>query len=88
MNTLTFRTECDFDNDRVPALLAEIGVDLKEVVVSDGNIFTLLTEHSLETFRQQMKTVIDHDMEYVDLHRCHQTLNTGTEPNNEWYERR
>lgn len=92
---VAFRTESSFDNERVPNLLRELGVVYaEEVEVSDSvnpnykigvYSFNLPNNESFTDFRERMIELIETNKEFVDMHRCWQTVAEGEEPNEKWY---
>jgi len=95
MQLMTFRTEMECDNKNIPALLDALAVQLKvQREISDRlvpsykmGVFTIEVpeQYSLESFRDSMINIIENDERFIDMHRCHQTLNIGLEPDNKWY---
>ena len=95
MNKYTFRTECAIDSENVPALLELIGVEmLEEKTLKDSlcdawemGQFTFLSKtDDLEIMRRVLANAINYNEElFPDMHRCWQTLEKGSKPNNEWY---
>ncbi|HCH0249100.1 TPA: hypothetical protein NKB28_004301 [Vibrio parahaemolyticus] len=95
MKIMTFRTEMSGDNERVPALLGSLGVKLKEqkeisdVYMPDYKmgLFTIEVpdNYSVDEFRAFMEATIDSNPQFVNMHRCFQTLKEGLEPDEEWY---
>lgn len=95
MQLMTFRTEMESDNKNIPTLLKVLSVQLKvQRNVSDKlvnsykmGVFTIEVpeQYSIESFRDLMRSIIENDERFVDMHRCHQTLNIGLEPDNKWY---
>lgn len=87
---MTFRTEISGDNERVPALLEALRVKLKEQKeLSVMNMpaykmgeFTVEVpdNYSVDEFRDLMEATIDSNPQFVDMHRCFQTLKEGLEP--------
>lgn len=92
---MTFRTECAFDADLVPSLMDELSfaiVDRKMIQDAvcpsfEMGMFTIeVPEHyTVEDVRSIMCSKIDCDDQYIDMHRCYQTLNEGLTPNEKWY---
>ena len=82
MQLMTFRTECAHDIQRVYPLLEKLNVELSN---QDGCIFTIKARESVDRVRERMVSLIMKGDRFVDLHRCFQTLNTGTEPDNFWF---
>ena len=84
MKKFTFRTECSFDNNKVPELLKILGVKLiNEQQLIDQ--FTFESDASLHKLKSTMATIINSSETFVDMHRCHQTLSLGLEPDENWY---
>lgn len=94
---MTFRTECSADNERVPALIEALGVQLRDQKVLSDEIATeykmgeftieVPNNYSVEEFRSRMQKTIDNNKQFVDMHRCFQTLKEGTEHDKEWFKR-
>ncbi len=92
---MTFRTEMSGDNERVPALLESLGVKLKgqkeisDVYMPDYKmgLFTIEVpdNYSVDEFRAFMEANIDSNPQFVNMHRCFQTLKEGFEPDEEWF---
>lgn len=93
MNQFAFRTECEVDNKRVPALLAALGVtEFDESSTVDGlvpdyrmGVFRFQAEGSLDEIHDRMSYLVANDPRFIDMHRCHQTLAEGSEPDEEWW---
>lgn len=96
MAIATFRTEMSGDNENVPALIEALGLRLVSTdELSDQNLpaykmgkFTVdIGDWEIEDLRGEMEMfTLVHD-QFIDMHRCYQTLQLGTEPNNQWYMR-
>ena len=93
MTTYTFRTEAECDIPKARDMLKALNAKhIREASVSDPNlsswemgIFTFDSGRSLKSLQGLMYKLMRINPRYVDLHRCAQTLNPGTEPNNEWF---
>lgn len=97
MSLFTFRVEAPCDAERVPGLLNKLkesfpSLELKFEKNVGDELFTL-TAYSfsvndvedVEPIRQVMIKLIEGDDTYVDMHRTYQTLNEGSEPNEDWF---
>lgn len=89
--TMTFRTELECDNTKVPELLELMGVMLIERPSNandDTCVFTIEAPETcpIDYLREEMKKVIDSEnSQFPNMHRCYQTLNEGFETNEEWF---
>ncbi|OBU32056.1 hypothetical protein C0W66_06535 [Photobacterium kishitanii] len=94
MKLMTFRSECICGTATIPALLSTLGVKIhKAEVVNDHSaepkchkwemdVYTIEVQdnHTLESLRELMVRVIEREGMFLDMHKCHQTLNLGTSP--------
>lgn len=88
---VTFRTECISDADKVPQLLVGLGVTHFDKKIIDDSVcpmasfaFDLSNKRSFLQCKQLMQTLIHNTSRFEDMHRCYQTLNVGTAPNERW----
>jgi len=88
----TFRTECERDGERVPALLNELGVAIERKTLSECVpgynvcVFSFLIQQgvTVKQMKLKMEFFIRNDPRFVDLHRCYQTLQAGDIPSEVW----
>lgn len=88
----TFRTECETDGERVPGFLKELDLSIKssliEEVIPGYNVCIFHIEISdsllLATLKKRMEFLVNNDKQFTDLHRCHQTLQLGEHPNEDF----
>lgn len=88
----TFRTECEYDGKNVAALLGELGLSIQSSSMVEDRpgynlcIFSFVVpdNSSVADMQQRMKILVDNDERFIDMHRCFQTLQEGSEPNEGW----
>lgn len=89
---MAFRTECKADAEGVPALLKELGCIMYKSQEPEGPLGTVIFNckidcSDLESLRAKMRKLIENDERFIDMHRCYQTLNVGSEPDEDWFKR-
>lgn len=88
---MTFRTELECDNDKVPELLELMGVKIIERPSNVDNepcVFTIEAPETcpIDFLKEKMKEVIEcENSQFPEMHRCYQTLNEGYDTNEKWY---
>ena len=87
----TFRPESDLDLPRAKTLVEEIGCSVMGITRLAGESVSHITVKLppgilLEGLVGEMCFHIEHNEEYVDLHRCAQTLREGHLPNENWFD--
>ena len=100
MTQVCFRTETRHDVERALIMLFHMGLNeegiefstiedkLSETMVwvMGKFIVQLPEEHTVQSFKNAMsRTMKEHSDIFYDLHRCIDTLQEGTEPNEDWY---
>ena len=97
MNIFSFRTECEADGKNVSDLILCAGIEctiLEGKLVSDDLApqykmwaYTMKCKDTedMEGIKSKMKNCVDNHPQFVDMHRCYQTLAIGDTPNEQWY---
>lgn len=88
----TFRTECEADGERVPALLKELDLSVKSRFIEEDIprynvcVFRIVISEPLliSTLKKRMEFLVKNDKRFADLHRCYQTLQIGENPNEDF----